>query len=863
MKAQQYFGCLMAFVALVGVKTANAQSFSEWLEQENKERQAFAEAEKADFAQMAKERDEAIKKMDEEFTEFLKKEWKNYQSQKEEYKPVAPKPDQEPVYQPVEKAPVQLKVDKAETTESFLEMPRLPFMQKSGAVNFTPQKTSFNFYGNSISISFDPNEYVAIGNINEQAIGNAWNTLCNSNYDCTIGSLIATQKHIGLNDWGFYQLARQASSQIAKDRNSQVLLTWFLMTKANYKARLAFKDNSLFLLVASANNIYGKPYFTFGNQRYYMIDGDAGDVFTYDQDFPESRTVMDLNIYKPMNGAEQARTRNIAFEYDGNKYNFEIKYDQNTINFYNDYPQSDIKIYFDATMGRSAKESLQNSLMPAISGMDAIDATSFLLAFVQSFDYQTDDMQFGHEKFFFPDEMFHYQYSDCEDRAVLFAYLVKRLIGLDVIGLNYPGHMATAVCFGKDVAGDFVEHDGRRYTICDPTYIGAPVGSAMPQFAQASAKIIENATKPNLADRAGKLWKIANKYGLYQGDNCKNIVFDADENAYMCGYFNGTINFMGRQMTAEATDIFLAKITADNSLDFLYRIGSKGDDIAYNIILGNDDSFYFNGSFNNDITIAGQTLKSENGDMFIAKCSRKGQLDWINQANIGQLDSVNNTYVALFDNKGKRLWTRNYAESEDFTDYGISVDGNGNAFLVGSLAFASGLMNKSYESMAIKRGFVVSNSGNSSSAEQADPGIVGLLSFIDLINSINSSLQGSTIQKEINADNPDFKTKSPEIYKRLANVEFIKNGQNIVTVRTSDGNPVDFNHFKLSNNSKFKISVFNSGNAQVDFLSGSEYNDEQTWLPLNAIKLYKTSGNVMFDYDIDHTQKTMNAQNLF
>lgn len=742
-------------------------------------------------------------------------------------------------------------------------MPKLPFFSSNDDASFVPNTASFNFYGNNVSIRYDQSADVKIDIINEQAISNSWDIICKTNYSCTISDLLKWQKQLNINDWGFYQLAQNTATKISSNKNTQVLITWFLMTKANYKARLAFKDNSLFLFVASANNIYGKPYFTFGNQRYYMIDGDAGDVFTYDQDFPESRTVMDLNIYKPMNGAEQARTRNIAFEYDGNKYNFEIKYDQNTINFYNDYPQSDIKIYFDATMGRSAKESLQNSLMPAISGMDAIDATSFLLAFVQSFDYQTDDKQFGHEKFFFPDEMFHYQYSDCEDRAVLFAYLVKRLIGLDVIGLNYPGHMATAVCFGKDVAGDFVEHDGRRYTICDPTYIGAPVGSAMPQFAQASAKIIENATKPNLADRAGKLWKIANKYGLYQGDNCKNIVFDADENAYMCGYFNGTINFMGRQMTAEATDIFLAKITADNSLDFLYRIGSKGDDIAYNIILGNDDSFYFNGSFNNDITIAGQTLKSENGDMFIAKCSRKGQLDWINQANIGQLDSVNNTYVALFDNKGKRLWTRNYAESEDFTDYGISVDGNGNAFLVGSLAFASGLMNKSYESMAIKRGFVVSNSGNSSSAEQADPGIVGLLSFIDLINSINSSLQGSTIQKEINADNPDFKTKSPEIYKRLANVEFIKNGQNIVTVRTSDGNPVDFNHFKLSNNSKFKISVFNSGNAQVDFLSGSEYNNEQTWLPLNAIKLYKTSGNVMFDYDIDHTQKTMNAQNLF
>lgn len=854
--------CLMA-TALCCNQIAQAQSYNEWLEQERKEQAEFAKNEKEGLRQLAKEREEAIRKMDEEFSEFLKKEWKNYQSETDDYKPVAPKPEVTPVFKNEEQQAIQLKVDNAEAIESCATMPKLPFFSKSEDASFSPFTASFNFYGNSVSIRYDESINAQITTINEQTISDLWNQISKTNYSCTISDLLKWQNQLNINDWGFFQLTKSASAKIADNKNSQVLLTWFLMTKANYKARLAYKDNNLYLLLASANNIYGKPYFTFGNQRYYIIDGQATDVYTYDKDFPDARAIMDLNIYKPMNGVEQLNVKNIEFEYDGNKYQFGIKYDRNTINFYNDYPQADIKIYFDATVGRSTKESLASSLLPVTSKMDKVDATEFLLNFVQSFEYKTDEQQFGHEKFFFPDEMFHYQYSDCEDRAVLFAYLVKQLVGLNVIGLNYPGHMATAVNFEKEVNGSFVEYNGKRFTICDPTYIGAPIGMAMPQFAQANATIIENATQPNLANRANKLWKIANKYGLYQGDNNNNIAFDSKGDAYMCGYFNGTVDFMGRQITADATDIFLAKITADNSLDFLYRIGSKGDDIAYNIILGNDDSFYFNGSFNNELTIAGQTLKAENGDVFIAKCSRKGQLDWINQANIGQLDSINNTYVAQFDNKGKRLWTRNYAESEDFTDYGITIDGNGNAFLVGSLAFANGLMNKSYESMAIKRGFVVSSSDNSQSAEPADPGIIGILSFIDLINSINSSLQGSTIQNEINTGNPDFKSNSPKVYEQLANVEFIRNGQGIVTVRTNDGNPVDFNRFKLYNNSKFKISVFNSGNAQVDFLSGSEYNDEQTWLPLNTIKLYKTSGNVLFDYDIDHTQKTINAKNVF
>jgi hypothetical protein len=553
----------------------------------------------------------------------------------------------------------------------------------------------------------------------------------------------------------------------------------------------------------------------------------------------------------------------VGFEFDDERHEFEIKYDKNLIDFYNDYPQADIKIYFDATMGRATKESLSTALMPIVSGMDATDAAGLLLKFVQAFDYQTDDQQFGHEKFFFPDEMFHYQYSDCEDRSVLYAWLVKQLTGLDVIGLNYPGHMATAVRFNGDVEGNYVEYNGVRYTICDPTYIGAPVGMAMPQFADAGAVIIENATQPNLASRAGKLWKIANKYGLYQGDNKRNIAFDGRGDAYLCGYFNGQVDFMGRQLNSQGTDIFIAKITADNTVDFLYRIGSNADDVAYNIVLSDDDCFYFSGSFNGEMTVAGQKLKAADGDFFIAKCSRSGQLAWINQASIGQMDSINNTFAAQFDKNGKRLWTRSYAESEDMTDYGIHVDNEGNPFLTGSLLASVGINKKSYESVARRSGFVVTGRDAADMEEPTAPSIAGLLNLVGQASGKANSLSGKLMQESLNKDNPSFSTKSPDIYNQFGNIELIRNGQGIVTVRTNDGQPAVFSNIKIENNSKMKISVYNTGNALIEFLSGSQYGNDQVWLPLNSIKMYRVSGNMTFDYDIDHTHKTVNAKQVF
>jgi hypothetical protein len=60
--------------------------------------------------------------------------------------------------------------------------------------------------------------------------------------------------------------------------------------------------------------------------------------------------------------------------------------------------------------------------------------------------------------------------------------LVRELMGLDVVLVRYPGHMATAVCFTEKVEGTTLQYKGKTYTISDPTYIGADVGMNMPDM---------------------------------------------------------------------------------------------------------------------------------------------------------------------------------------------------------------------------------------------------------------------------------------------------------------------------------------------------------------------------------------------
>ena len=90
----------------------------------------------------------------------------------------------------------------------------------------------------------------------------------------------------------------------------------------------------------------------------------------------------------------------------------------------------------------------------------------------------------------FANETLYYPYSDCEDRSLLYATLVKDLLGLDVVLLDYPEHIATAVKFNDDIEGDCVLINNEKYLICDPTYIGADIGICMPQYREIGAQVI-------------------------------------------------------------------------------------------------------------------------------------------------------------------------------------------------------------------------------------------------------------------------------------------------------------------------------------------------------------------------------------
>jgi hypothetical protein len=153
---------------------------------------------------------------------------------------------------------------------------------------------------------------------------------------------------------------------------------------------------------------------------------------------------------------------------------------------------SDLSVFFNSKLDPITENSLVKAITPLIENKNELEAVNIILDFVQNaFEYKTDIDQFGYEKFYFPEDIFHYPYSDCEDRSILFSHLIKTILKLDVIGLEYNTHAACAVKFSSEINGDSITFNGAKYIICDPTYIGASAGMSMPQFANEKPEVIK------------------------------------------------------------------------------------------------------------------------------------------------------------------------------------------------------------------------------------------------------------------------------------------------------------------------------------------------------------------------------------
>jgi hypothetical protein len=893
------FVFILVFLCVTGLRFSSAQTYEEYVKQQNKQLNEFKQQRDEGLKALQQQFENFVKERNAEYAAFLKQNWESYEAFKGNTRPVQPKPTIIPAFAPPKVIPGKPKIDTLQKPKKEDILPGKPVREKEikpieiikarglssadAPMPLIPRSltipadiqasnnTQIDFYGLKLGFDVDAGfRQIKLTSPSETGVSNWFKKACETEYQVLTSQLLDYKNKFGLNDWGTFLLAKNIGEKLyLGDNDNSRLFSWFVMLQSGFDLRPGLQEEKIIVLIAITNEVYEMPFTYFNNRKYYIHQGTpGGKLKAFNGSFPDAEKALDLNFYKTPVFASKPTVKLLKFNYNSEPYDLKFAYDPGIVSFLNDAPLAEIQVYFDAAVSGYLKESAEAALAPILSKFEESEKVNFLLNFVQNaFVYQTDDQQFKKEKFMLPDQVIHYPACDCEDRAVLFAYLVRSLVGLDVIGLEYPGHISTAVHFSKDQHGDFLMYKNKKFIVADPTYINAPYGMTMPDYASTMPKMIAVNNSNVLNTNAIDFWIQMNQYGAFRGNNLNDFLVDEKGNFYLTGYFTdsfktGQVAFTGKSGKRTA---LIAKFSPDKKLLWAKAGQTAENTTGMAIQLDKQGYPVIAGSFTGELGFEGKKISAgeTKNDVFIARFNPEGKIQWLSKAG---LDTVNQqlflTYLTQFNQNGDHIRTSVFNENNSSLN-GLYLNDNQEYVFGGSFQNTTGLglTTKSFaagnglniaELLQVENKRLIGNNYESA--------IAGLFAAIKLIKSDGIVFPGSEAQKALDNANPKFKTTSPNVYANIGKISMVKNAGNIIEIRTTNGAPVMFDKLKVEDKSQVKITTLANENEQIDVLSRVKVGKMVVWYDLNYIRLDKKTGNLIFDYDSDHTQATLNLK---
>jgi len=365
------------------------------------------------------------------------------------------------------------------------------------------QAITLDFYSERVSVAYNTDIVLPFhGTINEQNLVNYYQQIKRRDDHTLLRDLDQHRRAYELNDWLFYELLRATVDEILEGGTAieRELTTWFLLAQLGFDARLTFYENGVFLYVYTEDEVFEVPMIEDGGRHYVNLS-------SIHRPADENRPLYLLNFAPRPQGRPftfylqqlpklrpQVATRSFQFAFEEYVYQVEVEADQTVVEVMREYPFIAEQQYLEVPLSTSVSSSLIPQFRRMLHGKTKREALAFLVAFTRSsFLYKDDKEHFGHSKPMIADEVFHYPYSDCEDRSALFYRLVRDLLDLPMIVVAYEDHLTIAVALdGAPDDPDALPFDGRRYYICDPTgpVNSTAIGRAPKGYEQAAFTVI-------------------------------------------------------------------------------------------------------------------------------------------------------------------------------------------------------------------------------------------------------------------------------------------------------------------------------------------------------------------------------------
>lgn len=370
-----------------------------------------------------------------------------------------------------------------------------------------PQYDTFLFYGTPLAVRWGGVASFRLKEVSAKGCAAAFMQLTDSAYSNLYADCLRLRDEYQLCDWAFLDMVRTLSeAACGRGTNEAVMLQGVILNQIGYKVRFAIdhKGARLRLLGMFDADMMRRVCVIRDDETYYFIDGGDETVeMTYELDVSEAsykgEKAISLVIDRLPRLAEQP-TPDRLLASDDTPLKASVSLNQNLLDFMDGYPRLPYHdndpltrfVYFgNAPLSEAISSKLYPALRQKVSGFGQLQAANLLIGWLQmAFEYAYDDEVWGYDRAFFAEESLFYPFCDCEDRSILYAHLVRDLLGLDVVLIAYPGHLSTAVRFTDEVKGDAIMVDGQRYVVADPTYIGADVGLTASCYDNNTVKVI-------------------------------------------------------------------------------------------------------------------------------------------------------------------------------------------------------------------------------------------------------------------------------------------------------------------------------------------------------------------------------------
>lgn len=431
---------------------------------------------------------------DSAFLKFLQETWQEFEVFRYTH-PVRPKPKEQPVIK--EKSDTKQQKLEIESITSILpEKQKIDSVLKETKPSVYESKAvtkSFDVFGTNARIYYYPDKLPRLNQVNQQSIIEFFRNLSDncSVWNYNINALSKIKQSCHFNDWGYYNILAKAAENIFDQMNEQVLFIWYALVESGYRVKVGYDNSNLYLLLSSQQELYNIQFLSENGLKYYLFPSEqnqAAQIKTYQGFYSNEAKIFSFRL----NTLPDLNVGNI--EYRKLMYNqkiVELEFNSSRMEFLNSFPQCELNVYFETPVSSINFSALDRNFIPLLKGKTNREKVDFLLDFIQrSVTYKTDQEQFGRERYMFAEECLYYPYSDCEDRSVLLGQLVKHYTGLAAIGLDFKTHVTLAVHFPSEEYGDYVLYNGKKYFICDSTYINATSGMVPENLKNEKPKVI-------------------------------------------------------------------------------------------------------------------------------------------------------------------------------------------------------------------------------------------------------------------------------------------------------------------------------------------------------------------------------------